>query len=98
PARPPPPASTFSKPLETFYLKDYLAKPSAALGKKACFDKVGKTFKGPVTGGDRWEKGALDFWNKQPIPDFARKIRPKLPAELAAATDILSVKNRVSLA
>lgn len=90
-------SSKFYKRLKNFYLKDYLKKPSAAAGKKAATDKIGKTFAGPATAGDRWEEGALSFWNKQKIPDFARKVRPTLPAELSAATDLLSRPNRKHL-
>lgn len=91
-------SSNFYKRLKNFYLKDYLKKPSAAAGAKAAKDKIGKSFAGPATAGDQWEDGALRFWNKQKIPDFARTLRPALPAELAAATDILSRPNRKHLA
>jgi hypothetical protein len=87
-------SSNFYKRLVDFYLKDYLKAPSAATGKTASEDKIGKQFTGPATAGDYWEEHALSQWNKQPIPDFARKLRPALPAELAAGTDILSKKNR----
>lgn len=90
-------ASRFYKRLRSFYLKDYLKRPSPAAGKQAAVDKIGKAFAGPATPGDEWEKHALDFWNKQPIPDFARRLRPRLPAELAAATGILSRANRKEL-
>ncbi|HEV2772832.1 MAG TPA: M15 family metallopeptidase [Thermoleophilaceae bacterium] len=92
-----PTSSNFYRRLTDFYLKEYLAAPTRAKGKKAAEKKIGKTFAGPATPGDDWEDGALRFWNKQPIPEFARKLRPKLPAELAAATDILSRKNRKAL-
>jgi hypothetical protein len=92
--------SRFLDRLRDYYLKSYLAAPSPAAGKTA-IDGIGKTFGGPVTvvGGqpDRWEEGALQVWNKQEIPGGFRKLRPDLPPVLAAATDILSVKNRAIL-
>lgn len=90
-------SSRFYRRLTDFYLRDYLAAPSAARGVTACETKIGKTFAGPATAGDAWEDGALRFWNRQPIPEFARRMRPALPAELAAATDILSRPNRAAL-
>jgi hypothetical protein len=97
-ARSVPISSRFYKRLVGYYLKDYLAAPSAPKGKTAAEARIGKQFAGPATAGDKWEEGALGAWNKQPIPAFARRVRPLLPAELAAATDILSVANRASLA
>ena len=92
--------SRFLTRLKDKYLKAYLASPSAAAGKTA-IEGIGKPFAGPVTivGGtpDRWEEGAIKTWNKQPIPAGFRKLRPDLPAVLAAATDILSVENRKAL-
>lgn len=90
-------SSRFYRRLTGHYLRDYLAGPTAARGVAACETKIGKTFAGPATAGDAWEDGALRFWNRQPIPDFARRLRPALPAELAAATDILSRPNRAQL-
>jgi hypothetical protein len=89
--------SEFLKRLETFYLKEYLAAPGPAKGKETAEDKIGKTFAGPATPGDTWEEGALKHWNQQKIPDAARLLRPELPSELAAATDILSIPNRAIL-
>ena len=93
-ARSVPTASNFYRRLVGFYLKPYLAAPTPAAGKTAAESRIGKAFAGPATAGDAWEDGALRFWNRQPIPPFARRMRPLLPAELAAATDILSRKNR----
>jgi hypothetical protein len=90
-------SSNFYKRLADFYLKDYLKAPSAAKGKDAAEKRIGKTFAGPATAGDAWEEHALSDWNKEPIPDFARKMRPVLPAEIAAGTDILSRPNRKKL-
>jgi hypothetical protein len=89
-------SSAFYTRLKDHYLKDYLAKPSAAEGKKAT-EKIGAPFKGPATPGDRWEEGALGAWNKQGIPEGFRKLRPALPKELAAGTDILSIPNRTKM-
>jgi hypothetical protein len=90
-------SSKFYKRLADFYLKEYLKAPSAAKGKDAAEKRIGKTFAGPATAGDAWEEHALSDWNKEPIPDFARKMRPVLPAEIAAGTDILSRPNRKKL-
>jgi hypothetical protein len=89
--------SEFLKRLESFYLKEYLAAPGPAKGKEAAEDKIGKTFAGPATAGDFWEEGAIKQWNQQKIPPAARLIAPELPAEMAAATDILSIPNRAIL-
>jgi len=90
-------ASRFYRRLTDFYLRDYLAGPTAALGRAACETRIGRTFAGPATTGDSWEEASLSQWNRQPIPASARRIRPALPAELAAATDILSRPNRAVL-
>ena len=91
------PASRFYRRLVDFYLRDYLAAPSPARGVEACERRIGRTFAGPATPGDSWEEGALAAWNRQQIPAAARALRPALPAELAAATDILSRPNRAVL-
>ena len=89
-------SSRFYKRLTDHYLKAYLASPSAST-VQAAIDAIGKVFPGPATAGDRWEDGAIRFWNQQPIPAAFRRLRPDLPAELAAATDILSRSNRAQL-
>jgi hypothetical protein len=92
-----PTTSNFYRRLTGHYLTTYLASPTPANGRAACETGIGRTFAGPATPGDAWEEGALAQWNRQPIPSFARTMRPALPAELAAATDILSRPNRAIL-
>lgn len=90
------PKSKFMQRLEGHYLADYLAAPSKDAGR-AANEKVGKQFTGPATGGDYWEKGALAHWNKAPIPAGFRSLRPNLPEDGGAATDVMSRSNRSEL-
>lgn len=78
----------FYKRMAEHYLVDYLANPTAATAK-AAIDKIGAKFEGPASPGNYWEEVSLKQWNDQPIPEALRKLRPKLPATIAAATNVL---------
>jgi hypothetical protein len=109
------PASNYFKRLSEFYLKEYLANPTAEEGKKA-IDKIGRPLEGRRGAGGievrpegeawraakgRWEKGAVQFWNKQSVPELPADVRDlplfenvkTLPRELTAATDVLIDEN-----
>lgn len=88
--------SRFYKRLESYFLSDYLAAPSKATAKIA-IDKIGAKFEGPATEGNYWEEVSLSQWNNQPIPEPLRKLRPKLPETVQAATNVLAAASVAEL-
>jgi hypothetical protein len=88
--------SKFYQQLTDVYLKDYLVNPNPQTGA-AAVEKISKPFSGTPSQTDLWERAAAGIFSKQPIPEGFRRIRPALPPEIAAATDVLSLKNRAKL-
>lgn len=86
----------FYRVLRSRYLSDYLSSPSPTTGTQA-IERIGRPFAGPAHSGDYWEEGALSTWNRQPVPEAFRRLRPRLPAEIESATDILSRSNCTDL-
>ena len=85
-------SSKFYTRVKDYYLSEYLLRPSPSAGIDA-INKIGTTFTGLPSGGDKWEEDAIT-WNNLPIPLPLRIIRSDLPATIAGATDILSQSNR----
>lgn len=86
----------FYRVLRSRYLSDYLSSPLPTTGIEA-IRRIGRPFVGPAHRGDYWEEGALSTWNRQPVPEAFRRLRPRLPAEIESATDILSLSNYADL-
>lgn len=84
----------FYRILRSRYLSDYLRNPSQSTGNEA-IGRIGRKFVGSAR--DEWEATAITEWNHQPVPEAFRRLRPSLPEEIEAATDIISLSNCVDL-
>ena len=84
------PSSKFVQRLEQHYLAEYLDNPNPETGR-AAIARIAAPFEGPPR--DAWERLGSNF-NAESIPDTFKKLRPGLPDQVAAATDVISIANQ----